>query len=198
MPARSDLWYACGLRRPGLYCWWLVDASGISLIEGFDDAVVVTDASLTVVAWNGVMARLTGVAAQDALGRKLAGLEQLVSESLVVGDEPAVPDLIVALLGERGWRVDVDDGGRAAFERLREHRYEVVSDIRMPEGNGQELYRNALAHDADYGRRFIFVTGDTATPGAWRFLDGTDVPVVEKPFQPRTFEDAVYRVVSPA
>jgi PAS domain S-box-containing protein len=118
--------------------------------------------------------------------------------ALVVEDEAAVLDLIVTLLGESGWRVDVAAGGRAAFQRLREHRYDlVVSDMRMPEGDGEEFYRNALAHDADYGRRFIFITGDTATPRAWAFLEGTDVPVVEKPFQPKTFEDAVYRVVSP-
>jgi PAS domain S-box-containing protein len=119
--------------------------------------------------------------------------------ALVVEDEAAVLDLIVALLGESGWRVDVAAGGRAAFERLREQRYDlVVSDMRMPEGNGEDFYRNALAHDADYGRRFIFITGDTATPRAWGFLEGTAVPVVEKPFQPRTFEDAVYRVVTAA
>jgi signal transduction histidine kinase/ActR/RegA family two-component response regulator len=117
--------------------------------------------------------------------------------ALVVEDEADVLDLIVTLLGERGWRVDVAAGGRAAFDRLRQHAYDlIVSDMRMPDGHGEELYRNALAHRADYGRRFIFITGDTATEQAWSFLEGTDVPVVEKPFQPKTFEAAVYRVVA--
>jgi GAF domain-containing protein len=119
--------------------------------------------------------------------------------ALVVEDEPAVLDLIVTLLGESGWHVEVAGGGRAAFDRLREQHYDlVVSDMRMPDGDGEELYRNALAHDADHGRRFIFITGDTATNGAWAFLAGTDVPVVEKPFKPRTFEDAVYRIMTAA
>ena len=119
--------------------------------------------------------------------------------ALVVEDEPAVLDLIVTLLGESGWRVEVAAGGRAAFDRLRQRHYDlVVSDMRMPDGDGEELYRNALTHDADHGRRFIFITGDTATDGAWAFLAGSDVPVVEKPFKPRTFEDAVYRVITAA
>ncbi|HEY7520394.1 MAG TPA: GAF domain-containing protein [Methylomirabilota bacterium] len=117
--------------------------------------------------------------------------------ALVVEDEPAVLDLIVTLLGESGWRVEVAAGGRAALNRLHGQQYDlIVSDMRMPDGDGEELYRNALALDPDHGRRFIFITGDTATEGAWAFLDGTDIPVVEKPFKPRTFEDAVYRVMS--
>jgi two-component system response regulator SaeR len=93
--------------------------------------------------------------------------------------------------------VEVAAGGRAALNRLHGQQYDlIVSDMRMPDGDGEELYRNALALDPDHGRRFIFITGDTATEGAWAFLDGTDIPVVEKPFKPRTFEDAVYRVMS--
>jgi PAS domain S-box-containing protein len=119
--------------------------------------------------------------------------------ALVVEDEPAVLDLIVAILRESGWRVEVATGGRAAFERVRQQRYDlIVSDMRMPDGDGEELYRNALTHQADYGRCFIFITGDTASPQAWAFLEGTDIPVVEKPFQPRAFEAAVYRVVTAA
>jgi PAS domain S-box-containing protein len=119
--------------------------------------------------------------------------------ALVVEDETAVLDLIVTLLGESGWRVEVAEGGRAAFERLRQRRYDlVVSDMRMPDGDGEELFRDALAHDPHYGRRFLFITGDTASRDAWKFLEGTGAPVVEKPFQPRAFEDAVYRVVTAA
>jgi len=118
--------------------------------------------------------------------------------ALVVEDEPAVLDLIVTLLGETGWRVDVASGGRAAFDRVRERRYDlVVSDMRMRDGDGEEFYRQAVAHAADYRRRFIFITGDTATQRGWAFLEDADVPVIEKPFRPTMFEQAVYRVMSP-
>src|SRR5205823_14401508 len=49
-----------------------LDALGASLIEGLEDAVVVTDGALSVVAWNAVMERLTGVGRSAALGRPAA------------------------------------------------------------------------------------------------------------------------------
>ncbi|MEK7386105.1 MAG: ATP-binding protein, partial [candidate division NC10 bacterium] len=58
--------------------------------------------------------------------------------ALVVEDEPSVVDLIVTLLGQTGWRVDVASGGHAGLERVKSRRYElVVSDLRMPEGGGE-------------------------------------------------------------
>ena len=48
-------------------------------------------------------------------------------------------------------------------------------------------------------RRFVFITGDTANPDAWTFLEGAGVPMIEKPFPPSVLEDAVTRVLtSPA
>jgi CheY-like chemotaxis protein len=67
--------------------------------------------------------------------------------------------------------------------------------MRMPDVAGEELYRNARAHDAENARGFIFITGDTATPRALAFFADSSVPVVEKPFGPRALEDAAYRVV---
>jgi len=117
--------------------------------------------------------------------------------ALVVEDESSVLDLVVTLLGESGWRVDVAPGGRAGFERVERHRYDlIVSDIRMPEGDGQEFYERALAHDPALRHRFIFITGDTAGDEARAFIDGAEVPVVEKPFSPGAFEDAVWRLMT--
>jgi FixJ family two-component response regulator len=70
--------------------------------------------------------------------------------------------------------------------------------MRMPDVAGEELYRNARAHDAENARGFIFITGDTATPRAWAFFADGSVPVVEKPFGPRALEDVAYRVVMAA
>ena len=58
--------------REDCYTARALDALGASLIEGLEDAVVVTDARLTVVAWNAVMERLTGLARAAALGRPAA------------------------------------------------------------------------------------------------------------------------------
>jgi GAF domain-containing protein len=119
--------------------------------------------------------------------------------ALVVEDEPSVLDLVVTLLGESGWRVEVAAGGRAALERVLGTRYDlIVSDIRMPDGDGREFYEEALAQDPALRRRFIFITGDTAGTEARAFIESTEVPVVEKPFSPPAFEDAVWRLMTAA
>jgi len=74
----------------------------------------------------------------------------------------------------------------------------IISDIRMPDGDGQEFYRNVLAREPALAKRFIFITGDTANPDGWNFLENTGVPVIEKPFGPATFEEAVARVIATA
>jgi GAF domain-containing protein/CheY-like chemotaxis protein len=117
--------------------------------------------------------------------------------ALVVEDEPAVQDMVVALLRDSGWSVDVAPGGTAALARLREHRYDlIVTDIRMPEGSGEELYRLAVAADGALARRFLFISGDTANPDAWRFLREAQVPAIEKPFASALFLEAVRRIAT--
>ncbi len=106
-------------------------------------------------------------------------------------------DLIVTLLADTGWRVDVATGGRSGLERIRSRRYDlIVSDMRMPDGDGADLYRAAVSHDAALAQRFIFLTGDTANTTAWHFLTQTRAPVLEKPFAPAAFLDAVRRLTA--
>jgi PAS domain S-box-containing protein len=117
--------------------------------------------------------------------------------ALVVEDDAAVVDLVMTLLGQGGWRVDVASTGKSGLGLLRGRPYDlIVSDIRMPNGSGQHLYENALAHDLSLRDRFIFITGDTANPEAAAFLKDSGVPIVEKPFQPIAFLEAVHRVAS--
>ncbi|HEU4367151.1 MAG TPA: GAF domain-containing protein [Methylomirabilota bacterium] len=119
--------------------------------------------------------------------------------ALVVEDEPVVRDLIVALLKEHGWGVDVAGGGRKALQRVARQAYDlIISDMRMPDGDGPDFYRHVQAHTPGLAGRFVFITGDTANPDAWAFLEESGVPVIEKPFPPSVFEDAVARVMSPA
>jgi GAF domain-containing protein len=115
--------------------------------------------------------------------------------ALVVDDEPSIVDLVTTLLRQRGWQVDVAPGGRSALERLRDGRYDlIVTDIRMPDGSGEELYREATSHQQEMAGRFIFITGDTANVEAWQFLEATHAPVIEKPFTAQTLLQAVERV----
>jgi PAS domain S-box-containing protein len=117
--------------------------------------------------------------------------------ALVVEDEASVLDLVVTILSQTGWRVDVATGGREAVERVRGQRYDlIVSDIRMPDGDGEQFYRDATTGDASLASRFIFITGDTANSDGFSSLRDGGALVIEKPFQPAFFLDAVRRVTS--
>ena len=114
---------------------------------------------------------------------------------LVVDDEPAIVELVTTVLDRQGWRVDVASGGRAALDRLRQARYDLVlSDVRMPEVDGADFYRAAVAQQGELAQHFLFITGDTANEEAWRLVRATRVPVLEKPFTPQALLRAVEQV----
>ena len=90
-----------------------VDELSLSVIEGVEDALLVTDARLGVIAWNSAMERLTGVKRVDALGQSaesilpflreaglMAHLKQALAGQVVVTEEfpYALPSL-----ARKGW-----------------------------------------------------------------------------------------------
>src|SRR5919106_5095052 len=88
-----------------------VDHFGASLIEGLEDAVVVTDSALAVLAWNGVMERLTGTRRATAIGRPATDLLAFLHDSDVsahlknaLDGEESCPGEVAYMIGEReGW-----------------------------------------------------------------------------------------------
>ena len=116
---------------------------------------------------------------------------------LVVDDEAAIVELVTSVLDDQGWCVDVASGGRAALERLQQTHYDLVlSDVRMPEGDGADFYRAAVAQQKGLAQRFLFMTGDTANEDAWRVLQATRAPVLSKPFTPQALLRAVEQVTA--
>jgi GAF domain-containing protein/signal transduction histidine kinase len=112
-----------------------------------------------------------------------AGVFGFGRRALVVDDEPGMVDLVRALLKDAGWQVEVASTGRSALERVRATRFDVVlSDIRMPDGSGEDFYRAVVREQPALAKRFVFMTGDTANPSAWQFLEAEQVPALEKPF----------------
>ena len=66
----------------------------------------------------------------------------------------------------------------------------------MPEGDGADFYRAAVAQRKELAQHFLFMTGDTANPEAWRFIEATHAPVIEKPFTAQALLSAVGRVAA--
>jgi DNA-binding NtrC family response regulator len=87
---------------------------------------------------------------------------------LVVDDEPQIPKLIAALLGD-GYKVDAVDSAKDAIARIESHAYDLVlTDLMMPEMDGIELLRRARLREPDLP--FIVLTAQASIETAVRAM----------------------------
>ncbi|MBI4169545.1 MAG: response regulator [Acidobacteria bacterium] len=106
------------------------------------------------------------------------------SRILVVDDEITIRELMHDALEDRGHTVEVVDSGLAALEALREKTYDlIVSDLKMPEMDGQELFARLTADSPHLLPRLIFTSGDTMSAETRSFLDRAGRPYLLKPFK---------------
>ncbi|MEA3063978.1 MAG: hypothetical protein QOJ27_413 [Sphingomonadales bacterium] len=107
--------------------------------------------------------------------------------ALVVDDEPDVAEVLETIAARAGYSVDVAANGREAIERLTASDYDVIlSDLRMPQLDGPELFAWLEREKPELTNRIAFVTGDTLGDSAARFLKQCGRPVLEKPFSAKT------------
>lgn len=118
---------------------------------------------------------------------------------LVVEDEAPIRLGLNRYLTKRGWAVEESGDGADALARLMRTEasriYDVVlCDLKMPGLSGSEVFDRVKAAAPAMARRFILTTGDTSAPDVAAFLEGVDVPVLEKPFELASLEAAAQRV----
>ena len=104
---------------------------------------------------------------------------------LIVDDEPEVGALLADILRRDASGIDIAASGQQALELLAEREYEaILTDLRMPEMDGPELYRQIERRWPQRAKRVVFITGDALSPTVQTFLSGTGQPYLEKPFVP--------------
>lgn len=104
---------------------------------------------------------------------------------LIVDDEPELAALLADILREDAATIDIAASGSEALARLREREYDVIlTDLRMPEMDGPELYRQVRQRWPHLAASMIFISGDALSPAVQRFLAEVDRPLLEKPFAP--------------
>ncbi|MDJ0948582.1 MAG: PAS domain S-box protein [Alphaproteobacteria bacterium] len=104
---------------------------------------------------------------------------------LVVEDEEDVAAMLLEILNKEGYDARVAGGAREAIQELKANDFDIViSDVRMVDVDGRALYRWVKAARPGLIPCFIFLTGDTLSPGISDFLAKTGRPVLEKPVLP--------------
>ena len=118
---------------------------------------------------------------------------------LVVDDEPYICTAIQRLL-RREHEVTALTTVREALALLEQgERFDViVSDLMMPEQNGEEFYKELQRVAPDQAQRMIFMTGGAFTPRSEEFLRSSRVPQVSKPLSLEVLQGAIRQVVETA
>jgi DNA-binding NtrC family response regulator len=104
---------------------------------------------------------------------------------LLIEDEASVAAFLRTALERHGYEV-VISGSAADGLRLLSSRefYGVISDFRTPGGiNGADVQEWLQRHRPEMAERFVFITGDTASPETVLLLAQARTPCIEKPFR---------------
>jgi CheY-like chemotaxis protein len=118
---------------------------------------------------------------------------------LIVDDEPEVASVLVEILALDSHRVETASNGVMALSMIEKQAYDLIlSDVRMPELSGPELYRQVEQHHRHFLPRFIFLTGDTLSPEIRVFLDQTGSRCISKPFSLKEIRLVVEQVLGSA
>ena len=126
---------------------------------------------------------------------------QMQRLALIIDDEPTIRAALRRYFTRRGWAVEEAADGKAGLQRIDEAGDRlgvVISDLRMPGFSGIELHDRLAVERPDLLRRFVFSTGDVASPEAATFVQRTLCPVLQKPFELRMLDELVAGVVDGA
>ncbi|HEX9728143.1 MAG TPA: ATP-binding protein [Gemmatimonadales bacterium] len=102
---------------------------------------------------------------------------------LVIDDEPHIQHYMRATLESWGHTVAVAGNGVEGLERASGESFDIIiSDLRMPEMGGREMFEALRRTRPEMAVRVVFSTGDTIRGDALDFLESLGRPYLRKPF----------------
>lgn len=117
----------------------------------------------------------------DTGGERISGHSANI---LIVDDEPYLGQLIKkGLKRELGLEPTTVLDGRKAIEHIKRDDYDlIISDVRMPNLDGFQLFEWICTHRPELSKRFLFITGDAGGKVFNERLSRINAPVLHKPF----------------
>ena len=113
---------------------------------------------------------------------------------LVVDDEVDIAEILRDILTPAGHRITLTHNGLDALRRLDAEPFDLVlTDLKMPCLDGPALYAELSRRHPHLVHRVIAITGDTLGSTAREFVRTSQVPVIDKPFEP---SDVLTRVAA--
>lgn len=109
---------------------------------------------------------------------------------LVIDDDDSILAILEKALTAKEFEVQTASSAREAIQLLARGDYNVIlSDIRMPEFDGQQLFAFLDEHLSEHKDRVIFLTGDIQNPKTVDFLKEVGRPYLSKPIDlPKLFD----------
>jgi len=120
--------------------------------------------------------------------------EKNIKSVLVVDDEPGMQMALKTNFQREGWYVDIAGGGREALRKLQTQHFPlVVTDVRMPDGDGLHLMRSLRASNPSTA--VIVLTAFGNVPEAVQAMRGGACDYLTKPVSFEELQSAVERVL---
>ncbi|MGH9862729.1 MAG: response regulator [Candidatus Acidiferrales bacterium] len=108
--------------------------------------------------------------------------EELRGHILLIDDDEDILLVIGKALSKEQFDLETANSARKAVQLLARGDYDVVlSDIRMPDFDGKQLFEFLDQHLPELKQRVIFLTGDTGNPNTLEFLQKSGRPFLSKP-----------------
>jgi two-component system, NtrC family, sensor kinase len=115
---------------------------------------------------------------------------------LVVDDEKYILEFFVEVFRMFPMQVDTASDGRAALEKIKQNSYDVIiTDFRMPQMSGKELFNWIRVHRPPLANRVIFVTGDTVSEDTRTFFEDNSTHYLAKPFKIEEIKEVIQQVI---
>jgi CheY-like chemotaxis protein len=118
---------------------------------------------------------------------------------LLIDDDEDILKVLGKVLSAEKFELDMASSGREAILKLGREDYDLIlSDIRMPELDGKQLFAFLDQNMDEYRSKVIFLTGDTGNPETMKFLEQTGCPYLTKPIEIPTLIRLLYQYFSAA